>query len=97
MGFGNIVCDDFDLAVRALKRVWDQRRDEMMLVVDNTPTKNRKPMKPVHKYKSLYEVLGLNKDGTKPERIDAESLALEDKMAKQFAGGTIDWSEFNVK
>ena len=94
MGISAVVRNDFDYAVRALKRTWDRRRDEVIYVVDTEPTKHRKPKKTVPKYKTLNEILGLNKDGAKPERLTAAEQALEDKLAKDFAAGAIDWSAY---
>jgi len=99
MGIGEATCKDFDLTVRAWKRFWDYRAEQTIMVVDtDAGRKHRKPMKPERKYKKLYQILGLNRDFSEPERV-AEAHAKEqdaDRMAQDMLSGNIDWSDYGL-
>jgi len=81
---------DFNFAVRDLKRYWDERAEQQILVVDTTP-KGQKPRVPVPKYKTLFQVLGLNKDGTVPDRVNPGTVT---KLTQDALAGDVDWSEY---
>ncbi len=95
MGISAVVRQDFDYSVRALKRHWDRRRDEQIMIVDTRP-KHEKPKVPAPKYRTLFEVLGLNQDGTKPVTVTADARKIEDDLARQFLAGRVDWAEFDI-
>lgn len=93
MGIPETVCNDFDYAVRALMRFWDGRAEEMIEVVDTSPQRKGKRMKPERKYKSLFQILGLNKDGSEPER-DGDTVKASQDLAATMASGTTNWAEY---
>lgn len=92
MGFSHAACYDFDDAVTQLKMRWDARAAEVIMVVDTTP-KGAKPKRPERKYKTQFEVLGLNRDGTMPELLTPEREQDENDMALALARGELDWSQ----